>query len=91
MDIITFGKWMPGIYHFTNEGVISWLDFAKQIKNLRNLSCTIHAITTAEYPTPAKRPNYSVLDKTKIQKTFEIKLKNWQKSLKECLSKIPVE
>ena len=91
MNIITSGKWVPGIYHFTNEGVISWFDFAEQIKNFRKLSSTIHAITTAEYPTPAKRPKYSVLDKTKIQKTFGLELKNWRESLKECLAKIPNE
>ncbi len=91
MNIIVSGKWAPGIYHFTNEGVISWFDFAEEIKNLRKLTCTIHPITTSEFPTAAKRPKYSVLDKTKIQNTFEIKLRNWQNSLKECLSKLPME
>ena len=91
MDIITSGKWVPGIYHFTNEGVISWFDFAEQIKNIRKLSSTIHAITTEEYPTPAKRPKYSVLDKTKIQKTYSLELRNWRDSLKKCLARIPVE
>jgi len=89
MDIITSGKWVPGIYHFTNEGVISWFEFAEQIKNIRKLSSTINAITTAEYPTPAKRPKYSVLDKTKIQKTYSLELRNWRESLKECLARIP--
>jgi len=91
MHIITSGKWVPGIYHFTNEGVISWFDFAEQIKNIRKLSSTIHAITTAEYPTRAKRPKYSVLDKTKIQKTFGLELRSWRESLKECLAIIPNE
>jgi dTDP-4-dehydrorhamnose reductase len=91
MEIISKGKWVPGVYHFTNEGIITWFDFASEIKNLSNLSCIIHPITTAQYPTPAKRPKYSVLDKTKIQQTFSIKLKNWKESLKNCLNKMPGE
>jgi dTDP-4-dehydrorhamnose reductase len=91
MEIISKGKWVPGVYHFTNEGIITWFDFASEIKNLSNLSCIIHPINTAQYPTPAKRPKYSVLDKTKIQQTFSIKLKNWKESLKNCLNKMPGE
>ena len=91
MYIISSGKWVPGTYHFTNEGIISWFDFASEIKNISGFSCTIHPITTEQYPTPAKRPKYSVLDKTKIQQTFGIKLKDWKDSLKTCLRKMPVE
>ena len=90
MQIISDGKWVPGIYHFTNDGVINWFDFASEIKKLSGLSCVIHPITTEQYPTPAKRPKYSVLDKTKIQRTFGIKLKNWKESLEDCLRKMPV-
>jgi dTDP-4-dehydrorhamnose reductase len=89
MNIISSGKWVPGIYHFTNDGVISWFDFASEIKKLSILSCTIHPITTEEYPTPAKRPQYSVLNKTKIQQTFGVKLKDWKDSLQQCLNKMP--
>jgi dTDP-4-dehydrorhamnose reductase len=89
MQIISEGKWVPGIYHFTNEGMINWFDFASEIKNISGLSCTIHPITTEQYPTPAKRPKYSVLDKTKIQKTFNIKLRDWKESLQDCLNKMP--
>jgi dTDP-4-dehydrorhamnose reductase len=89
MNIISSGKWVPGIYHFTNDGVISWFDFASEIKKLSTLSCIIHPITTEEYPTPAKRPQYSVLDKTKIQQTFGVKLKDWKDSLQQCLNKMP--
>ena len=90
MQIISDGKWVPGIYHFTNDGVINWFDFASEIRKLSGLSCVIHPITTEQYPTPAKRPKYSVLDKTKIQRTFGIKLKNWKESLEDCLRKMPV-
>ena len=89
MNIISSGKWVPGIYHYTNDGIISWFDFASEIKKLSELSCTINPITTEEYPTPAKRPQYSVLDKTKIQQTFGVKLKDWKDSLQQCLNKMP--
>ena len=78
--------WTPGIYNFSNEGIISWYDFAKAIKQITNSPCDIKAISTAGYPTPAKRPAYSVLDKTKIQQTFGIKLKKWEDSLRTCIS-----
>src|SRR6187551_1647624 len=80
--------WNPGIYNFSNEGVISWYDFAKEIKEITNSPCNIKPISTKEYPTPAKRPAYSVLDKTKIQQTFGVKLKKWEDSLKNCIRKL---
>ena len=80
--------WNPGIYNFSNEGVISWYDFAKAIKEITNSPCTVKPISAAEYPTLAKRPSYSVLDKTKIQQTFGIKLKKWKDSLRTCISTI---
>jgi dTDP-4-dehydrorhamnose reductase len=79
-------NWDPGIYNFTNEGIISWYDFAKAIKEITKSPCVVKPISTREYPTPAKRPAYSVLDKTKIQKTFGIKLKKWKDSLRTCIS-----
>ena len=91
MQIISSGKWTHGIYHFTNEGVITWFDFATEIKNLSGSGCIVNPITTDQYPTPAKRPKYSVLDKTKIQQTFDIKLADWKESLQQCLSKMPSE
>jgi dTDP-4-dehydrorhamnose reductase len=78
-------NWDPGIYNFSNEGIISWYDFAKAIKEITNSSCNVKPISTAEYPTPAKRPAYSGLDKAKIQKTFGIKLKKWKDSLRTCI------
>lgn len=78
--------WNPGIYNFTNEGIISWYDFAKAIKEITQSPCDVKPISTKEFPTAAKRPAYSALDKTKIQKTFGIKLKNWKDSLRTCIS-----
>jgi dTDP-4-dehydrorhamnose reductase len=78
--------WNPGIYNFSNEGIVSWYDFAKAIKEITNSPCDVKPISTAEYPTLAKRPAYSVLDKTKIQRTFGVKLKKWKDSLRTCIS-----
>jgi dTDP-4-dehydrorhamnose reductase len=68
--------------------VISWYDFASYIKELSGSSCTIHPVPTSQYPTAAKRPAWSVLDKRKIQQVYGVRLKNWQDSLAECLSKL---
>ena len=77
-----------GIYHFSNEGQISWYDFAVAIGELTFSSCKVNPITTPEFPTPAKRPAYSVLDKSKIRDTFNIPVKDWQTSLAVCIGKI---
>ena len=77
-----------GIYHFSNEGQISWYDFAVAIKDIIGSSCKVNPITTPEYPTPAKRPAYSVLDKTRIRDTFNVPIKDWKASLTVCLEKI---
>jgi len=81
-------NWIPGIYHFSNEGTISWYDFAVAIKEMTGSSGTIHPVSTAEFPTEAKRPAYSVLHKTKIQKTFQLVLKDWKTSLQTCIDKM---
>jgi dTDP-4-dehydrorhamnose reductase len=74
-----------GIYNFSNEGQCSWYDFAKEIFNQKGIIIDLKGIPTSAYPTPAKRPKYSVLDKTKITTTFEISIKNWKESLKKCI------
>lgn len=80
---------VPGVYHFTNEGVISWYDFAKAIHRIAGIkTCHVRPLHTAEYPTPARRPHYSVLDKTKIKKVYGIEIPYWEDSLKDCLEKI---
>ena len=76
----------PGVYHFSNEGVISWYDFAKAIHRLAGITtCHVSPLHTAEYPTPAHRPHYSVLDKTKFKQTFGVEVPYWGESLAECI------
>ena len=78
---------VPGIYHFSNEGVISWYDFTKAIHRIAGINdCKVRPLHTEEYPTPAARPHYSVLDKTKIKKTYGIEIPYWEESLRECVS-----
>lgn len=72
-----------GIYNFSNEGHCSWYDFAKEIFRVNNISINLQAIPTTAYPTPAKRPAYSVLDKTKIKKVFGMEIEKWEDSLKK--------
>ena len=80
---------VPGIYHFSNEGVISWYDFTKAIHRIAGITtCHVRPLHTAEYPTPACRPHYSVLDKTKIKQTYGIEIPYWEDSLKECIEKL---
>ncbi|MBQ8988937.1 MAG: dTDP-4-dehydrorhamnose reductase [Bacteroidaceae bacterium] len=80
---------VPGIYHFSNEGVISWYDFTKAIHRIAGITtCHVRPLHTEEYPTPAARPHYSVLDKTKIKETFGIEVPYWEDSLAECISKL---
>jgi len=86
MKIINEKKWVAGIYNYSNEGIISWFDFAVAIKEITGLNCKINPIPTTQYPTPAKRPAYSLLDKTKIKETFNIIPPNWKKSLAVCVS-----
>lgn len=88
LQIISSGRWVPGIYNFSNEGVISWFDFANEIKRLIGSSCVVNPLSTEQFPTPARRPKYSVLNKTKIQQTFSIQLRDWKESLKKCINKL---
>jgi len=75
-------------YHFANEGVCSWYDFATEIVKLAKLKCKINPIETKDYPTPAKRPIFSVLNKEKIKKTFSLEIPHWTKSLEICLTEL---
>lgn len=77
-----------GIYHYTNEGVCSWYDFATAIMNLGTRSCHVVPIPSSEYPTPAKRPFYSVLDKSKIKQTFSIDIPHWYDGLSRCIKEM---
>lgn len=88
MKAATSGKLVPGIFHFSNEGVISWFDFAKEIARLIDSKTEVRPISTPEFITPAQRPAYSVLDKSKIVKTYGVKLHPWKVSLKHCIEAI---
>ncbi len=80
---------VPGIYHFSNEGVCSWYDFTLAIHRIAGIStCKVSPLHTADYPAKAARPHYSVLDKTKIKKTFDIEIPHWEVSLQECINDI---
>ncbi|MBN2236764.1 MAG: dTDP-4-dehydrorhamnose reductase [Bacteroidales bacterium] len=76
------------IFHFSNEGVVSWYDFAKEIMEFSNIDCQITPIESRVYPLPAPRPNYSVLNKSKIKKTFPVSIPYWKDSLKVCISRL---
>lgn len=78
---------VPGVYHFSNEGVISWYDFTKAIHRIAGIkTCRVRPLHTSEYPTPANRPAYSVLDKTKIKETYGVEIPYWEESLEKCIA-----
>ena len=80
---------VPGVYHFSNEGVCSWYDFTKAIHRLAGITtCNVKPLHTSEYPTKAKRPHYSVLDKTKIKETYHIEIPYWMDSLQGCIAEL---
>ena len=88
MTVINKGI-VPGVYHFSNEGTISWYDFTKAIHRIAGIkTCKVNPLHTEEYPTPAARPHYSVLDKTKIKQTYGIEVPYWEDSLAECIAKL---
>ncbi|MDD5157892.1 dTDP-4-dehydrorhamnose reductase [Sulfurimonas sp.] len=78
------------IYNYSNEGVLSWYDFAKEVMKMAKLDCKINPIETKEYPTPASRPYYSLLNKSKIKSTFNLEMPYWKDSLDDCLRRLGV-
>lgn len=88
MQIIASKVWNGGIYHYSNEGKISWFDFATKIKEIKGFTCEVNAIDSSAFPTPAKRPSYSLLDKSKLRETYQINIAKWDDSLKEMLQKL---
>jgi len=76
------------LYHYSNEGVCSWYDFAKAIFEYRNMNCDVSPIETKDYPTPATRPHYSFLNKAKIKRCFNLSIPYWKDSLQHCLKKL---
>ena len=88
LEIINGNKWEPGIFHYSNEGNISWFELAVAINELTESNCNVIPISTEEYPTIAKRPAYSSLDNNKIRSVYGIQPRLWQDSLLECISKL---
>ena len=96
LDILAYNKETNinakgNVYHYSNEGVASWYDFATAIMNLGKINCEVIPIETKDYPTAAKRPYFSVLNKTKIKNDFEIEIPYWRTSLARCISKLKQE
>ncbi len=88
MQILESGKFVPGIYHYSNEGEASWFEFATEIKRLTGSTCRILPIPSSGYPTPAKRPAYSLLDKSKIRTIYGLNIPVWQSSLSFCIDQL---
>lgn len=85
LRVLTAPTFHPGIYHYTDDGVCSWYDFARHILRVAHPTCIVRPIPTADYPTPAARPAYSVLDKTRIRQAYGVSIPRWQDSLDRCL------
>ncbi|MBP2283095.1 dTDP-4-dehydrorhamnose reductase [Flavobacterium sp. CG_23.5] len=85
MTIVTHSKWQPGIYNFSNEGEISWSEFALAIKEIGHFDCNVSGIPSSAYPTPAKRPAYSLLDKSKIANAYGVEVPDYKASLRKCM------
>jgi dTDP-4-dehydrorhamnose reductase len=86
IEAINSGKSIKGIYHFANQGETTWFDFAATIKAFAGLDCALNPIETKDFPTPAKRPAYSVLDTSKIEHDLEIGIRHWEDALKDCMN-----
>jgi dTDP-4-dehydrorhamnose reductase len=78
----------PGIYHYANEGVASWFDFAKTIFEMADISCRVVPVLSDKFPAPARRPHFSVMDKTKIKEAFGLTIPYWKESLEICIQKL---
>ncbi|PWT72366.1 MAG: dTDP-4-dehydrorhamnose reductase [Bacteroidetes bacterium] len=88
MKVIKAENFIPGIFHYSNEGRISWYEFAIAIKRLVRSDCKVEPIRSSEYPTPARRPNYSLLDKTRISTVYGIHIPDWKDSLSLCIEEL---
>lgn len=88
MHIINSELWTAGIYHYSNLGRISWFDFAMAIRKRIGANCNLYAIPSSDYPTPAKRPSFSLLDTSRIRDTFKLQIPNWEESLDRCIARL---
>jgi dTDP-4-dehydrorhamnose reductase len=91
MDILSTDKWIPGIYNYSNEGEISWYEFVLAIQEIGGYSCEVKGIPSSSYPTPAKRPAFSLLDKTKIINTYGVSVPDYKDSLRKCMGLLRIE
>ena len=91
IDVIINSENKSGLFHYSNEGEISWFEFARSIRELYNLDCEIIGVSSKEFKTIAKRPKYSLLDKTKIKKIFNLEIPNYKQSLEDCIKVIKNE
>ncbi|MCD0473679.1 dTDP-4-dehydrorhamnose reductase [Flavobacterium sp. EDS] len=88
IKIVLSEKWIPGIYNYSNEGEISWYEFALAIKDIGGYNCEVNGIPSSAYPTPAKRPSFSLLDKNKIKKVYGTDVPNYKESLKKMMTQL---
>jgi dTDP-4-dehydrorhamnose reductase len=86
IEAMNAGKSIKGVYHYANQGETTWYDFAAKIKAIAGLSCDLQPIETKDFPTPAKRPAYSVLDTSRIEIDLEIVIRHWEDALKDCMN-----
>jgi dTDP-4-dehydrorhamnose reductase len=91
LTIITHSHWQSGIYHYSNEGEISWYEFALAIQAIGGWDCAISGIPSSDYPTPARRPHYSLLDKSKIATTFGVVVPEYRESLERCMGLLRID
>ena len=91
LNIITHSNWQAGIYHFSNEGEISWYEFALAIQEIGGFDCALSGIPSSDYPTPAQRPHYSLLDKSKIKNTFGVVVPGYRESLERCMGLLRID
>ena len=85
MDIVSTDQWIPGIYNYSNEGEISWYEFVLAIQEITGDSCEVTGIPSSSYPTPAKRPVFSLLDKSKIKAIYGVDVPGYKESLRKCI------
>jgi dTDP-4-dehydrorhamnose reductase len=85
VQLLDAGQPIKGIFHYANQGETTWFDFAAKIKAIAGLSCTLHPIDSAAFPTPAKRPKYSVLSTQKIESLLTAPIPNWEDALQACI------
>ena len=91
IEALHAGKTIKGIYHFANQGETTWYDFAAKIKAIAGLTCDLQPIETKDFPTPAKRPAYSVLDTSRIEEALSLSIPHWEDALTSCMKEIEVK